>query len=101
MPTPTPSPLPAASVDFGDYQLNPYYPLASGRVLAHEVVGNNENVDDNETDSEDIQIQVHYTTQTQQIDGVNAVALIEKEYEDDELVETSTKWVAMDVNGEV
>ncbi|MFT5084538.1 MAG: hypothetical protein ACI9Y1_002593, partial [Lentisphaeria bacterium] len=101
VPTPTPSPLPVASVDFGDYQSSPYYPLASGRVLTYEVVGNNENVDDNETDSEDIQIQVHYTTQTQQIDGVNAVAVIEKEYEDDELVKASTKWVAMDVNGVV
>lgn len=107
------------TVEFAEAQSNPYYPIASGLVYTYKIAEEEDEVDDGEDnieqgsveeDSEnndgeaeagDTFVEVHYTTQTQQVDGINAVAVIEKSYEDAELKASSTQWVAMDVDGTV
>ncbi len=110
----TPTPLPSISeasseteIEFPETQTNTYFPIASGLAYIYEPIdGEEEDVDDlveddEDVDAEDLSVQVHFTTTRMLIDGVNAVAIIEKEYEDEGLVEESTQWVAMDTDGAI
>ena len=79
------------NVSFREEYHHRYFPISSGLTYLYE----------SDDEVEDIDIEVEFSYNTKDIDGVNAVAVIERVYDDDDLIEESTHWYAIDVDGNV
>lgn len=78
--------------DFVEVIDNTYFPLIPGTTFVYEGEGE---------DGEDIRNEVSVTRETRVVMGVTTTVVLDKEWEDDELIEETLDWYAQDKDGNI
>ena len=88
----------ASVTSFSNAPINPYFPISPGLTYVYAAV---EDEDSDVEEVEDISIHISFTADIKVINEVNTSAMVEYEYEDGELLEKTTSWIAIDSEGAV